>query len=56
MSVVYISVRLITPIGSPEQVLACFEFEAVDWMTALDRAYGWLKSNREETCTYHVYC
>ena len=56
MSTVYVAVRLIVEPGQPEQVLGCWEFEADDWMQALDNAYAWLKANRKPTCVYHVYC
>jgi hypothetical protein len=56
MNIVHVAVRLIVEPGQPEQVLGCWEFEATDWMTALDAAYAWLKINRKPTCAYRVYC
>ena len=56
MSTVYIAIRLIVPVGHPEQVLDVLEFEGATWMDALDAAYAWLKQHRKPTCTYHVYC
>jgi len=56
MSTVYVAVWLIVEPEQPEQVLGCWEFEAVDWMAALDLAYAWLKINRKPTCAYRVYC
>jgi hypothetical protein len=55
-SVVYVAVHLIVAPGEPEQVLNVFEFSGDTWMEALDAAYHWLKINRKETCSYHVYC
>jgi hypothetical protein len=56
MSTVYVAVHLIVKPREPEQVLGVWEFEAADWMSALDLAYAWLKDNRKATCSYHVYC
>lgn len=56
MTTVYVAVRLIVEPGQPEQILGCYEFDATDWMAALDMAYNWLKQHRKQTCTYHVYC
>lgn len=56
MTLVYITCKLITEPGQPENVLGNWEFNGADWMEALDKAYDWLKINRRADCVYNVWC
>ena len=55
MAVVYVSARVITEPGEPEQVVGVWEFEHEAWESALAMAYEWLREYRKPTCAYRIW-
>ena len=52
MALIYISVFAH---AAPDECKANLEFAGEAWMDALDAAYAWLRANREEDHSYHIW-